>query len=155
MTAAQGQEIIALVTDADPAGLKDKLAEYGAAKIVKLAASGGNVAASPDLQAEALAAAVEEFDLTAMLGTASAIGKDLFARLAALMDLPLVSDCVALDVPTNRQNHIFRQSLCHPQGGGSGAAGNGSAQCRRGKTGPVCRGNRPSSSQMCPIPGNW
>ncbi len=32
MTAAQGQEIIALVTDADPAGLKDKLAEYGAAK---------------------------------------------------------------------------------------------------------------------------
>ncbi len=100
MTAAQGQEIIALVTDADPAGLKDKLAEYGAAKIVKLAASGGNVAASPDLQAEALAAAVEEFDLTAMLGTASAIGKDLFARLAALMDLPLVSDCVALDVPT-------------------------------------------------------
>ncbi len=67
---------------------------------MKLAASGGNVAASPDLQAEALAAAVEEFDLTAMLGTASAIGKDLFARLAALMDLPLVSDCVALDVPT-------------------------------------------------------
>jgi electron transfer flavoprotein alpha subunit len=57
MTAAKGQEIIALVTDADPAGLKDKLAEFGAAKIVKLAASGGDITASPDLLAGALAAA--------------------------------------------------------------------------------------------------
>jgi electron transfer flavoprotein alpha subunit len=108
MTAAQGQEIIALVTDADPAGLKDKLAEYGAAKIVKLSASGGEVTASPDLLAGALAAAVKEFELTALLGTASAPGKDLFARLAAAMDLPLVSDCVALDVEakTARKSHF-------------------------------------------------
>jgi electron transfer flavoprotein alpha subunit len=108
MTAAQGQEIIALVTDADPAGLKDKLAEYGAAKIVKLTASGGDVTASPDLLAEALAAAVREFELTALLGTASVAGKDLFARLAAAMDLPLVSDCVALDVAakTARKSHF-------------------------------------------------
>jgi electron transfer flavoprotein alpha subunit len=108
MTAAKGQEIIALVTDADPAGLKDKLAEYGAAKIVKLSASGGDVTASPDLLAGALAAAVREYDLTALLGTASAAGKDLFARLAALMDLPLVSDCVALDVEakTVKKSHF-------------------------------------------------
>lgn len=108
MTAAKGQEIIALVTDADPAGLKDKLAEFGAAKIVKLAASGGDITASPDLLAEAMAAAVKEFDLTALLGTASVAGKDLFARLAALMDLPLVSDCVALDLAakTARKSHF-------------------------------------------------
>jgi electron transfer flavoprotein alpha subunit len=108
MTAAKGQEIIALVTDAAPAGLKDKLAEYGAAKIVKLSASGGDVTASPDLLAGALAAAVREYDLTALLGTASAAGKDLFARLAALMDLPLVSDCVALDIEakTVKKSHF-------------------------------------------------
>ena len=98
MTAAAGQEIIALVTDADPAGLREKLAAYGAAKIVKLAASGGDVTASPDLLARALAAAIREFDLAALAGTASTAGKDVFARLAAVMDLPLVSDCVALDI---------------------------------------------------------
>jgi electron transfer flavoprotein alpha subunit len=108
MTAAKGQEIIALVTDADPAGLKDKLAEYGAAKIVKLAASGGDVSAGPDLLAGALAAAVKEYDLSALLGTASTTGKDVFARLAAVMDLPLVSDCVALDVAakTAKKSHF-------------------------------------------------
>jgi electron transfer flavoprotein alpha subunit len=108
MTAAKGQEIIALVPGVDPADLKDKLAEYGAAKIVNLSASGGDVTASPDLLAEALAAAVREFDLTALLGTASVAGKDLFARLAALMDLPLVSDCVALDVEakTAKKSHF-------------------------------------------------
>jgi len=108
MTAAQGQEIIALVTGDDPAALKDKLAEYGAAKIVKLTASGGDVTASPDLLVEALAAAVREFDLTALLGTASAAGKDVFARLAAFMDLPLVSDCIALDLEakTARKSHF-------------------------------------------------
>jgi electron transfer flavoprotein alpha subunit len=108
MTAAKGQEIIALVTDADPAGLKDKLAEYGAAKIVKLAASGKDVSAGPDLLAGVLAAAVKEYDLTALLGTASTTGKDVFARLAAVMDLPLVSDCVALDVAakTAKKSHF-------------------------------------------------
>jgi electron transfer flavoprotein alpha subunit len=108
MTAGAGQEIIALVTDADPSGLKDKLAEYGAAKIVKLSASGGDVTQSPDLLARALAAAVREYDLTALLGTASTTGKDMFARLAAVMDLPLVSDCVALDIAakTAKKSHF-------------------------------------------------
>ena len=108
MTAAAGQEIIALVTDADPAGLREKLAAYGAAKIVKLAASGGDVTASPDLLARALAAAIREFDLAALAGTASTAGKDVFARLAAVMDLPLVSDCVALDIAakTAKKSHF-------------------------------------------------
>ncbi|HSL60701.1 MAG TPA: hypothetical protein VK885_02875, partial [Desulfotignum sp.] len=108
MTAAAGQEIIALVTDADPAGLREKLAAYGAAKIVKLGASGGDVTASPDLLARALAAAVKEFGLAALAGTASTTGKDVFARLAAVMDLPLVSDCVALDIAakTAKKSHF-------------------------------------------------
>ncbi|HKJ98107.1 MAG TPA: electron transfer flavoprotein subunit alpha/FixB family protein [Desulfotignum sp.] len=108
MTAAAGQEIIALVTDADPAGLKDKLAEYGAAKIVKLTASGKDVSASPDLAARALDAAVGKYSLTALLGTASTTGKDVFARVAAIMDQPLVSDCVALDIQakTAKKSHF-------------------------------------------------
>ncbi|OQY49759.1 MAG: hypothetical protein B6230_07605 [Desulfobacteraceae bacterium 4572_89] len=94
LTAAAGQEIYALVLDADPAAVKDKLAEYGADKIIGLKIGSG----SPDLAAHALSAAIKEYDLTAMLGTASAEGKDLFARLASLMDQPLVSDCVAVNL---------------------------------------------------------
>jgi electron transfer flavoprotein alpha subunit len=98
LTAAAGQEIYALVLDADPAAIKDKLAEYGADKIVGVKTGTGDFGSSPDLVAAALAAAIKEYDLTALLGTASTDGKDLFARLAALMDEPLVSDCVAINV---------------------------------------------------------
>jgi electron transfer flavoprotein alpha subunit len=93
MTAAAGQDIYALVQTDDAAAVKDKLAEYGAAKIVVLKASG-----SPDFTAEVLAAAVKEYGLGALLGTAGAIGRDLFARLAPVLDEPLVSDCVAVDI---------------------------------------------------------
>jgi len=97
MTAAAGQQIYALLLGHDALAVKDKLAEYGADVIVSLTAS-GNVSSSPDLQAEMLAAAVKEYNLETLLGTASATGKDLFARLAAILDEPLVSDCVSVNI---------------------------------------------------------
>ena len=108
MTAAAGQEIVALVLDADPSAVKEKLAEYGAASVVAVKAASGDLSASPDLAAECLAAAVKEYGLTALLGTASAVGKDLFGRLAATMDLPMISDCVAVDVEakTAKKSHF-------------------------------------------------
>ncbi len=108
MTAAAGQEIVALVMDANPAAIKDTLAEYGATTIVSVKASAGDLSASPDLAAECLAAAIKEYDLSALLGTASAIGRDLFARLAAIMDQPMASDCVAVDIAakTVKKSHF-------------------------------------------------
>lgn len=97
MTAAAGSEIYALVMNGDASVAKDKLAEYGAAHIVNITAS-GDVPASPDLQAEVLAAAVKEYQFDTFMGTASATGKDLFARLAAILDEPLVSDCVKVNI---------------------------------------------------------
>ena len=96
--AAAGSEVVALVLGADPAPFKETLAAHGAAQIITLSATGGDVAQNPDLAALALAAAAKEFNLTALLGTASAPGKDLFARLAADLDHPLVSDCIRVDV---------------------------------------------------------
>ncbi|MCP4673374.1 MAG: electron transfer flavoprotein subunit alpha/FixB family protein [Desulfobacula sp.] len=101
LAAAAGGEIHALILDGDAAKLQDKLALYGAANIVNITAS-CDVSVSPDLQAGAVAAAVKEYDLEAVLGTASSIGKDLFARIAAVMDEPLVSDCVEVDIVGNR-----------------------------------------------------
>ncbi len=58
LTAAAGEEIYALVLDDDAAKVKDKLALYGAEHIISITAP-GDVAASPDLQAQAIAAVVK------------------------------------------------------------------------------------------------
>ena len=100
MTAAASQEInqeiFALVLG-NASAVKDKLAEYGAARIVSITAK-DEFSASPDLQAQILAAAVKEYNFETLLGTASATGRDLFARLAAILDEPLVSDCVQVNI---------------------------------------------------------
>ncbi|RLC24305.1 MAG: electron transfer flavoprotein subunit alpha/FixB family protein [Deltaproteobacteria bacterium] len=107
MTAAAGQEIYALVLEQDASAMKEKLAEYGASHIVSITSS-VDLSASPDLQAQALAAAVKEYEFEALLGTASAIGRDLFARVAAIIDEPLVSDCVQVNIAERkvRKSHF-------------------------------------------------
>jgi electron transfer flavoprotein alpha subunit len=95
MTAASGSDIYAIVMDTDVHAVKEKLAEYGAANIVNITQ---DISSHPDLQAEILAAAVKEYGLDTLLGTASAIGKDLFARIGAIMDEPMVSDCVEVNI---------------------------------------------------------
>ena len=97
MTAAAGSDIYALVFDRDVQAVKEILTEYGATAIVHITSS-GDLAGSPDLQAEVLAEIVKTFNLDALLGSASALGKDLFARLAAILDEPLISDCVQVDI---------------------------------------------------------
>ncbi len=97
MTAATGQEIYALVPLDDASDLKDKLAEYGADHVVSIKGVQDEVT-SPDLQAQILVSVIKEYGLKAMLGTASAIGKDLFARVAAIVDDPLISDCLQVDI---------------------------------------------------------
>ncbi|WP_457553276.1 electron transfer flavoprotein subunit alpha/FixB family protein [Desulfobacula sp.] len=107
MTAAHGHEIYALVLDHDALAVKEKLAEYGAAVIVSITAP-GDVSSSPDLQAQMLAAAVKEYSLETLLGTASTTGKDLFARVAAILEEPLVSDCVQVSIAdkTVKKSHF-------------------------------------------------
>lgn len=97
LNAAAGTEIYALIMDNDVRAAQEKLSEYGAAKIVNITSS-SDLSSSPDLLAEVLAEVAQEYHLDALLGTASAIGNDLFARLAAILDEPLLSDCVQVDI---------------------------------------------------------
>ncbi len=97
MTAAAGQEIYALVPFADTSNVNDKLAEYGADYIVSMKELEGDTT-SPDFRAQVLVEAVKEYELKALIGTASTMGKDLFARLAAILDEALLSDCIHLDI---------------------------------------------------------
>ena len=98
ITAAAGREIFAFVFNDNPSAIKDTLAEYGVNTIVNIKTGQGDPDLSPDLEAEAIAAAIKEYDLDSFLGTASSTGRDIFARLATIMDEPLVSDCVEVNI---------------------------------------------------------
>lgn len=111
LTAACGQgdgAIVAFVADGSADGVKDILGKYGAGKVIQLSADGADILSSPDLMAQALAAAVDNYGLDAFFGLASAMGRDIFARLAALKNLPLASDCMAVDLAakTAKKSHF-------------------------------------------------
>ena len=110
MTAAKGHEIYALVPGAHAASVKDRLAGYGASKIVGIP---GLETAGPDLQAEIIVAAVKEYGFEVLLGTAGAAGKDLFARISAIMDEPLAADCLWIDIAgkTVKKSHFSGKTL--------------------------------------------
>jgi len=112
MSAAVGSEIYALVLDSDVQAVKEQLSKYGAAKIVSIRSS-ADLSGSPDLQVQVLAEVIREYNLDALLGTASSIGKDLFARLAALLEEPLISDCVNVDIAekTAVKSHFSGKTL--------------------------------------------
>ena len=116
ITAARGDgshAIHAFVPAASAESCKSILAEYGVNKVVEISAAGGDPAASPDLQAAALADAIDHFDITALLGLSSAGGRDILARLAALTDSPLVQDCIGIDLvaQTVTKSHFSGKTL--------------------------------------------
>ncbi len=111
LTAARGEggnALVALMMDGSADAAKDALGKYGANQVVQLSADGSDLSAIPDLKARALAAAIEKYGLDALFGLASAQGRDIFARLAAFMDLPLASDCMAVDIAqkTVKKSHF-------------------------------------------------
>lgn len=116
LTAAHQQAdatVIALMMEGSADAEAAAIGKYGAQKVVQLSVDGADPAASPDLAAAALAAAVDHFGLDALLGLASAQGRDLFARLAALRDLPLAADVLAVDLAaeTVRKSHFSGKTI--------------------------------------------
>jgi len=100
LTAARRKEgavIYAFLLNAGAQDSKEVLQSYGAQKIVAISVEGGDPAADPELQASALAEAVKHYDIEGLLGLSSAKGRDLLARTAAMMDAPLIQDCIDID----------------------------------------------------------
>lgn len=105
-----GDEVYALVFgEADP-DCRELLGEFGADKIVmvKTVAGGLNASSSPEVLALALANTMEALGLEVLLGSSSAVGKDILARVAALLDAPLVQDCLGIDLAKGqvRKSHF-------------------------------------------------
>ncbi len=101
MTAARGgigNELNALIMNADPEAFREPLEVYGTQKIVNISIPDGGAGPSPDLQARAIAQTIKHLELEALLGLSSATGRDLLARVAANLSAPLVLDCVDVNI---------------------------------------------------------
>jgi electron transfer flavoprotein alpha subunit len=101
LTAASGDGgnvVHAFVCGASADSILEALQEYGVQKVVELSADGGDPASNPELLAAALADAISHFEIEALLGLSSALGRDILARVAALTDSPLLQDCVGIDL---------------------------------------------------------
>ncbi len=111
LTAARGHdgnEVFAIVPPGCGDAVASVLAEYGANQVVTLADPDNALYKSPDIEARVLADIVKKFELNALLGLASAQGRDIFARLAVFLDVPLVSDCIDINIAdqTVRKSHF-------------------------------------------------
>lgn len=106
-------EVVAFLLGVDDDSGQEPLAAYGAQKIVQVSVEGADLLSSPDLQARALADVIHHFELEGLIGLASARGRDVFARLAALLNVTLASDCVGVNFEdkTVRKSHFSGKTI--------------------------------------------
>jgi electron transfer flavoprotein alpha subunit len=106
-------EVVALLLDVDADPLQETLAAYGAQKIVRVTVDAPDLLSRPDLQARALADVIHHFELEGLVGLASARGRDVFARLSALLNVSLASDCVGVNFEdkTVRKSHFSGKTI--------------------------------------------
>jgi electron transfer flavoprotein alpha subunit len=103
ITAARGDggnEIFALVMDGNAENYKETLGQYGVQKIAAISAD-ADLMSSPELQAKAIADAMKHFGISILFGLSSAKGKDILARVGAMLDVPMVLDVVAVNLAEN------------------------------------------------------
>ena len=94
---AQEHELYAFVLNGNAERYKERLQQYGVAKILDIAAEQGPLERNPAKWARAVIAAMDHFGIATLCGLTSAQGKDLLPRIAAILDAPLVMDCIDID----------------------------------------------------------
>ncbi len=93
------RSLTALVMDGITNEITDRLAEYGIDTIVDLRLpEEPAIRLNPAARAAAVVRAARDRGLDRILGLSSPEGKDLLPRVAALLDVPLVMDCVDIDL---------------------------------------------------------
>ncbi len=96
ITAAReaGNELYALVTEAEGIDCQEQLQAYGIQKIVLISSKPDSLGQNPVRQAKAIIMAMNHFGIQTLCGLTSPWGKDLLPRIAATLDAPLVMDCL-------------------------------------------------------------
>ena len=107
-------EVTAVLVGSDVKGLADKLAEYGADKVI--------VVDDPELKeyrtepyTQALASVIEKYKPEIFLIGATAIGRDLGPRVCARIHTGLTADCTQLDIGDFPINPIPGKETKHNQ----------------------------------------
>jgi electron transfer flavoprotein alpha subunit len=99
ITAAAGSgELYGLVFDGKAAEYRDELQAYGIHKIVDIQSDHGSLRWNPDCWARACLQVLKHFDIRILLGLTSFQTKDIFPRIAAMLDAPLLLDCIGIDL---------------------------------------------------------
>lgn len=99
LAAKTAGSLTALVMDGVTDDITERLAEYGVHTIVDLVLpETAEIRLNPAVRAAAVVQAVRDRGLDRVLGLSSPDGKDLLPRVAALLDAPLVMDCVDVDL---------------------------------------------------------
>ena len=103
ITAAHGKdhELYAFLMDGSGADHKAALEAYGIHKIVEIVSGDGPLAWNPVTWTQAAISAMQHFGINTLLGLTSAMGKELLPRIAARLDVPLVMDCIAVNLVEN------------------------------------------------------
>jgi electron transfer flavoprotein alpha subunit len=91
-------ECLALVLDNIDSNTVAILQDYGVDRIVKIGAHNGAIPWNPDHWTAAITQAMAHYGINTLLGLASAQGKNLLSRVAALLKAPLVMDCTAVNL---------------------------------------------------------
>jgi len=101
-------EVYALLTEPNAESCHGVLRQYGADRIVAIRTPEADLSPFPEGQAAALAAAIDRFQLDALLGASGQAGRDLLARIASIAGAPLVLDCLHVDfsLGTVRKSHF-------------------------------------------------
>jgi electron transfer flavoprotein alpha subunit len=102
ITAARGpeHELYGLVFDGNGAAYRDELQNYGVHKIVNVQSAEGQLSWNPDIWAKAIVQIMEEFGINILFGLTTLQTKDVFPRIAAILDAPLLLDCLGVDLET-------------------------------------------------------
>ncbi len=102
ITAARGpeHELYGLVFDGKGAAYTDELQDYGIHKIVNVQSAEGLLSWNPDNWARAIVQVMEQLGINIFLGLTTSQTKDVFPRIAAILDAPLLLDCIGVDLET-------------------------------------------------------
>jgi len=88
----------ALVVNDSAAEAQSALAPYGVQQILAIQAGVPGSGWNPSLWARAVAAAMDRFGITQLVGLTTPRGRDLLPRIAAQLDAPLIMDCIDVDL---------------------------------------------------------
>lgn len=114
LAAVLNTEVTAVLIGSDVKGLADKLAEYGADRVI--------VVDDPELKeyrtepyAHALASVINEYKPEIMLVGATAIGRDLGPTVSARVKTGLTADCTVLEIGDFPLNPVAGEEQLHNQ----------------------------------------